>query len=158
MKKIKLAFSLLVGMTLVLSSQSVKANPLAATVERIIDGDTIVLNQGGTSRISQLACIETPDWIAGQAQSSPQSQSAKDRLTALIPVGSTIQYYNLGSIAEGRTLVVIFNQNRNINLQMVTEGQAQLHPRYRQTCTNSADTLAAAQSSAQAQRRGMWNR
>ncbi len=158
MKKNKLAFSLLVGLTLALSSQSVKANPLSATVERIIDGDTIVLNQGGTSIRSQLACIDTPDWIEGQAQSSPQSQSSKDRLTALIPLGSAIQYYAVGRIASGETLVVIFNQNRNINLQMVAEGQAQLHSRYRQTCTNSADALAAAQSSAQSQRLGIWNR
>lgn len=155
MKKFRLGFYFLAIMTLGIFPQTVQANPLSATVERIIDGDTIVLNQGGTSRTTQLACIDTPDWINGQPE--PNAQNSKDRLTAMIPIGSSIQYYNLGAIS-GRTLVVIFNQNRNINLQMVTEGQAQLHPRYRQTCTNSADALAAAQNNAQSQRLGIWNR
>lgn len=157
MKKMKLAFCFLVGMTLAIFPQNVKANPLGAVVERIIDGDTIVLNQGGTSREAQLACIDTPDWINGQAQSS-SSQISKDRLTALIPIGSSIEYYDVGRLPSGQTLVVIFNQNRNINLQMVTEGQAELHPRYRQTCPGSANSLATAQSSAQSQRLGIWNR
>lgn len=156
MKKINLAFSFLMGLTLAISAQSVRANPLSAVVESIVDGDTIVLNQGGTSRTAQLACIDTPDWVNGQPQ--PYAQNSKDTLTAMIPVGSSIQYYNLGTIAGGQTLVVIFNQNRNINLQMVAEGQAQLHPRYRQTCTTSANALAAAQNSAQFQRLGIWNR
>ena len=156
MKKNQIVFSFFVAMTLAIFPQTVKANPLSATVESIVDGDTIVLNQGGTSRPAQLACIDTPDWINGQPQ--PYAQNSKDRLTTLIPVGSSIQYYDVGRLPSGETLVVIFNQNRNINLQMVTEGQAQLHPRYRQTCTSSANALAAAQNSAQSQRLGIWNR
>lgn len=135
--------------------QTVNANPLTATVEEITDGDTVVLNQGGRSITTQLACIDSPDWVNGQAQTN--AENSKNRLTQLISVGSSVQYYDLGTINSGRVLAVIFNGGSNINLQMVSEGQAQLHSSFRQTCPTSADALAEAETNAKNQRLGMWN-
>jgi len=135
--------------------QTVNANPLTATVEKITDGDTVVLNQGGTSITTQLACIDSPDWVNGEPEAN--AENSKNRLTQLIPIGSSVQYYNLGTINSGRVLAVIFSGNRNINLTMVAEGQAQLHNSFRQTCRTSANALADAESNAKNQRLGMWN-
>lgn len=148
-------FGLLTGLILTVYPQTINANPLTATVEKIIDGDTVVLNQGGRSITTQLACIDAPDWVNGQAQ--PNAENSKNRLTQLLPVGSSVQYYDLGTINSGRVLAVIFSGNRNINLLMVAEGQAQLHNSFRQTCRTSANALAEAESNAKSQRLGMWN-
>ncbi len=155
MRKIFTGFCLVAGMTLFSFSQSVNANPLSAVVEKIIDGDTIILNQGGTPKTIQLACIDSPDWIKGKPQ--PNAQASKNRLTELVPVGASVQYYDLGSIAKGnRILGVIFNNKININLQMVKEGQSKLHRSYSQTCANSANALAEAENNAKNQRLGIW--
>lgn len=154
--KTKTSFlGVITGIILAVCPQTVNANPLTATVEKITDGDTVVLNQGGRSINTQLACIDSPDWVNGQAQ--PNAENSKNRLTQLLPVGSSVQYYDLGTINSGRVLAVIFSGNRNINLTMVAEGQAQLHNSFRQTCRTSADALADAETNAKNQRLGMWN-
>jgi micrococcal nuclease len=147
-------FGLITGILLAIP-QTVNANPLTATVEKITDGDTVVLNQGGRSITTQLACIDSPDWVNGEPEAN--AENSKSRLTQLLPVGSSVQYYNLGTINSGRVLAVIFSGNRNINLTMVAEGQAQLHNSFRQTCRTSANALADAESNAKNQRLGVWN-
>lgn len=159
MKKITSMFGLVAGMTFTLMAfvpQSSKAQTLSAVVTRIIDGDTVVLKQGETEIFGQLACIDSPDWVNGQPE--PNAQASKNRLTQLIPVGSSVQYDSLRRIGGRRSLIVVFHNNRNINLQMVAEGQAELHGSYRQTCPNTANTLTQAQSTAKNQRLGLWNR
>lgn len=135
--------------------QAANANPLTATVSEVTDGDTVVLNQGGRSITTQLACIDSPDWVNGQPQTN--ADNSRNRLTQLISVGSSVQYYDLGTINSGRVLAVIFSGDRNVNLEMVAEGQAQLHGSFRQTCPNSADALAEAESNARNQQLGIWN-
>lgn len=128
---------------------------VSATVHRIVDGDTVILKQGATEVRGQLACIDAPDWVNGQPQT--HAQTAKNRLSTLISVGSSVRDRNGGAIASGeRILVEIFHNNRNINVQMVGAGLARLHSRYRQTCTNSADRLAQAQKQAADRRLGIW--
>jgi len=157
MLKSPLSLALILGITCALVPVGVKANPLEAVVGSIVDGDTVTLNQGGSSIAAQLACIDTPDWINGQPQ--PNAQGSKDYLTNLIPVGSSVQYYNVGSTGAGaRTLVVIFSQRQNINLQMVAAGQARLHSSYGRTCANSANDLANAENNARNQGLGIWGR
>jgi endonuclease YncB( thermonuclease family) len=147
--------SLITAIVLATCPQAVNANPLTATVAEVTDGDTVILNQGGRSITTQLACIDSPDWVNGQAQTN--AENSRNRLTQLISVGSSVQYYDLGTINSGRVLAVIFSGDRNVNLQMVAEGQAQLHGSFRQTCPNSADALAEAESNARSQQLGIWN-
>ncbi|MEA5470002.1 thermonuclease family protein [Spirulina sp. 06S082] len=158
MHKIPTIFRLVTAITFALiplTSQSSNAQTLSAIVTRIIDADTVVLRQGETEIVGQLACIDTPDWVNGQPQ--PHAQASKNRLTQLIPVGSSVRYDSLRTVGRGRSLIVVFHNNRNINLQMVAEGQAELHGSYRQTCPNSVDALTQAQSKAKNQRLGLWN-
>lgn len=139
-----------------LSLTSVSANPLTATVSTITDGDTLTLNQNGQQIVVQLACIDAPDWRNGQAEYG--AQDSKNLLSQLIPIGSSVQYYNRGSAGGNRVLAVIFYRSMNINLQMITEGQAKLHPNYTGKCPSSANDLYNAQVNAQNSRLGIWNR
>lgn len=135
--------------------QALHANPISAVVTKVVDGDTVMLNQGGTSKTAQLACIDSPDWINGKPE--PNAQNSKNRLAQLLPVGSSVQYYAVGN-AGGRNLAVIFSQSRNVNLQMVAEGQAKLHPAYRGTCASSSNDFANAEQKARNQGLGVWGR
>jgi micrococcal nuclease len=135
---------------------SASANPINGKISQIIDADTVVVNNNGSATKLQLACIDSPDWINGQPQ--PHAETSKKRLTQLLPIGSSIRYYSVGTVSGNRVLAVIFNQNTNINLQMVTEGQAKLHPNYRNSCPSSATALSNAQTNAQNRRLGIWSR
>lgn len=139
--------------TISLFPQASHANPISAIVTKVVDGDTVMLSQGGTA---QLACIDTPDWVNGKPQ--PNAQNSKNRLAQLLPVGSPVQYYRVGSVGGGRTLAVIFSQSRNINLQMVAEGQAKLHHNYRRQCASSSNEFANAEQNARSQGLGVWGR
>jgi len=153
----KIALPLLSTTLLTLGlSISALANPLTATISKIIDGDTVTITTNGSNTILQLACIDSPDWVNGQAEYG--AESSKNRLTQLLPNGSSIQYYPVGSVAGNRTLAVIFRGNSNINLQMVAEGRASLHSSYTNKCPGSANALLNAQTNAQNRRLGMWNR
>lgn len=157
MKNKTFLVSSIVGLTLAsipLTAQNLNAQTASAVVDRIVDGDTIVLRQNGTQITGQLACIDSPDWVNGQPQT--HAQQSKDYLSELIPTGSSVRYDSLGTISGRRSLVVIYRNNRNINVQMVAAGLARLHSRYRQTCGNIADRLAAAQKQAQDRRSGVW--
>ncbi|MEB3884403.1 thermonuclease family protein [Lyngbya sp. CCY1209] len=154
MKKLTAIINLIASITLAIYPQIVRANPRSAVVEKIVDGDTVVFNEGGTSRTAQLACIDAPDWVNGSPE--PHAETSKNRLNSLIPAGSSVQYYDLGTIGGGRVLAVIFKNNQNINLQMVAEGQARLHRSYRQTCNSSANSLSEAESAAQSRGLGIW--
>ncbi|MBP0021320.1 MAG: thermonuclease family protein [Cyanobacteria bacterium SBLK] len=158
MQKIPFIARAIAGMAIALAlfaPQPLKAQTASAVVHRIVDGDTVILKRGATEIRGQLACIDAPDWIDGQPQT--HAQTAKNRLNALMPVGSSVRYRNLGTISSGdRTLVEIFHNNRNINVQMVAAGLARLHSRYRQTCPDSSDRLAEAQKQAADRRLGIW--
>jgi len=146
----------LLTLGLSISPISAFANPVTGTISGITDGDTVTVTTNGSSTTLQLACIDSPDWVNGQAEYN--AQSSKNRLTQLLPIGSSIRYYPAGTVNGNRVLGVIFRNNTNINLQMVAEGQAQLHPNYRNSCPNSANALANALTNAQSRRVGMWNR
>lgn len=146
----------LLTLGLSISPISAFANPITGTISGITDGDTVTVNSNGTTNTLQLACIDSPDWVNGQAEYN--AQASKTRLTQLLPIGSSIRYYPVGTVSGNRVLGVIFRNNININLQMVTEGQAQLHPSYRNSCPGSANALANALTNAQSRRVGIWNR
>jgi micrococcal nuclease len=146
----------LLTFSLFISPISAFANPLNATISKVVDGDTVTVTSNGSSFTLQLACIDAPDWVDGKAQ--PNAESSKNRLTQLLPVGSSIGYHAVGTVRGNRVLAIILKGNSNINLQMVAEGQAQLHPSYQSSCPNLANELSTAQSNAQSRGLGIWKR
>jgi endonuclease YncB( thermonuclease family) len=86
-------------------------------VTRIIDGDTIKLENGQTIRLKG---INTPE------KSMPFHTEATNFLTKLVQ-NKTIQIETYGTDKYGRTLAHIFLDNKNINEQILTQGLATLY-------------------------------
>jgi micrococcal nuclease len=117
-------------------------------VIRVIDGDTIVTSNNKRIR---LACIDAPE------SSQVGGDLAKQRLSELLPIGTTIQVIERNKDRYGRTIAVIFNGSKFINLQMVAEGHAVVYRQYLNACPNSKSDFLKAEEQAKQQRLNFWN-
>lgn len=118
------------------------------------DGDTIRVVQGTRHQTItvRLACIDAPEMRQGVY--GPQ---ASQRLKQLLPVGQTVNLKIGATDRYGRKVAEVIRQGRNINLQMVREGQAVVYRRYLSTCSQPLQqALVKAESLAQRQRIGFW--
>ena len=122
-----------------------------AQVVSVGDGDTLTIrNTSGQNITVRLACIDTPE------RNQPGGQEAGDRLSALLPRGTSVKVLPVDKDQYGRTVGVVFS-DRNINLQLLKEGQAWVYEQYINNCRTTAEQLRQAQSSAQQQRLGLWS-
>lgn len=92
-------------------------NIISAQVARVIDGDTLILND--STRI-RLIGINTPE------KNQPQYQEAKQFLTDLT-TNKTIQIESHGPDKYKRTLAYIFLHDNNIATQILSNGLATLY-------------------------------
>ena len=127
------------------------AKTIKARVLAITDGDTINISANKKTISLRLACIDAPE--LGQA---PFGNAARDALTGLIPVGSTISYRPKGKDNFGRTIAEVFGARKsNIGLAMVETGQAFVYEEFVDTC--DADLLINTQNRALQSGLGIWS-
>ena len=62
-----------------------------ATVVRVVDGDTVVVDVGGAEESVRLIGINTPESVARDRPNECFGVEASDRLEALLPVGTTVR-------------------------------------------------------------------
>lgn len=90
-------------------------------LERIVDGDTIVISTGAYVRLLQ---IDTPELSSNECYSSP----ARTALERLLPAGSALELRADPALDKvdryGRLLRYVFRGGRNVNLEMVRRGAA----------------------------------
>ena len=129
--------------------------PLAdgqCVVDRVIDGDTIVVSGCPEDRVRFLL-IDTPE-ITNPAEC--YGAEAKRYVAGRLAKGSRVRL-DAGVLDEdqfGRSLRFIWLGDELLNLTLVREGYA---TRYRAAEeTRFADVIAAAESEARSARRGMW--
>ncbi len=92
------------------------AEEKTGVVERVIDGDTLVLESGEHIR---LLGINTPE------KGEPYSKEAKDFAEQLaLNKTITLKFGKERTDLYNRTLAYVFLENRNINLELVKEGLA----------------------------------
>lgn len=129
-----------------------RCGPSRATVTRVIDGDTVELEDG--SRVRYLM-IDTPE-ISGGADDC-YGPEARDFNAALVEGRQVGLRYDLECTDHyGRLLAYVFVERTEVNLRMVEYGYA---------CVlvippNGADRELAyktAEAEARADERGMWN-
>ena len=93
----------------------------AATIARVLDGDTIVLTDGRHVRLVQLDAPETDEDECYAAE-------AKGVLIRLLPFGTEVEIETDPALDKvdryGRTLAYVKKGGANINLELVREGAA----------------------------------
>jgi endonuclease YncB( thermonuclease family) len=125
--------------------------PPPLLVERVIDGDTIVVDNGDRIRLVQ---IDAPE-----AKGECYGSKAGKVLRQLLPVGAQVRLVRDRRLDDvdryGRLLRYVFNNEQNVNLVLVRKGAASVwyfdgdKGRY-------AGKLLSAAESARAARRGAW--
>lgn len=126
-----------------------------ARVLSIVDGDTVVLEIGGSRETTRLLGIDTPETNHPTRPVECYGAEATARLTDLLPVGSVVRVERdiEGRDHYDRLLLYIFDSDddRLINLAMVEEGYAvALH-----VSPNGAHRRAFAAAEAEARRSGL---
>lgn len=124
----------------------------AQQVERVLDGDTIVLAGGTRIRLLQ---IDAPEPGAGECY----SRAAGRALRRLLPAGRHVRLESdppLDLIDRyGRALRYVHRESLNVNLELVRRGHATVYLYRRQRGKYAAELLAAARA-ARAKRLGLW--
>jgi micrococcal nuclease len=127
-------------------------HPASAKVATVLDGDTIVLQDGRHVRLVQLDAPETDEREC-------YADKAKTTLYRLIPPGTDVEIETDPALDKvdrfGRTLAYVEKDGTNINLELVRQGAAAPwffvgdHGRH-------ASELLAAGNDARAHERGLW--
>jgi len=127
-------------------------------VERVVDGDTLVVRIDGESERVRLLGIDTPETVHPQRPVECFGPEASARLKHLAPEGSQLQLERDTELRDrfGRLLAYAYAPDGTfINLSMVADGYAttlHISPNgaYRQQ-------LSAAEQQARQQGKGLWS-
>lgn len=123
----------------------------AATVARVVDGDTIVLDGGTRVRLVQIDTPEKADECYGERATALTRR--------LLPPGTRVRIEpdpRLDQVDRyGRQLAYVVEADENVNVTLVREGAASVWF-FRGARGRYADELLAAARDARAKRRGLW--
>jgi len=137
------------------ASTAVEAN---ATVERVVDGDTIVVDIDGHRETVRLIGIDTPETVKPNAPVECFGPEASARTKELLPPGTAVRLERDAEARDdyGRLLAYVTRASDGVfvNLQLVQDGDAELltFP----TNTAHADELLDAARAAERDARGLW--
>jgi endonuclease YncB( thermonuclease family) len=124
----------------------------SVALERIVDGDTIVISTGAYVRLLQ---IDTPELSSNECYSS----AARTALERLLPVGSGLELRADPALDRvdryGRLLRYVFRRGRNVNLEMVRRGAGAPYF-YDGAQGRYAARLYALAAAAKSAHRGLW--
>ena len=123
----------------------------AGTVDRVVDGDTLRLEDGRRVRLVQ---VDAPE-----AESECYGRRATRALAGLAPPGTDVELERDAALDDvddgGRLLRYVVVGGRNVNLALVERGAAAPNF-FRGGRGRHAAALLAAAREARAQRRGLW--
>jgi micrococcal nuclease len=127
------------------------ASESKVTVERIVDGDTLVLTDGRRVRLVQIDAPEEDECFA---------DSASAALAELVPPGAAVRLEADSALDRidrfDRLLRYVVRDERNVNLELVREGAAAPWF-YDGDRGRYADELLDAADQARAGGRGLWS-
>jgi endonuclease YncB( thermonuclease family) len=146
-------FFCVVTALLLLSSASLAGE---VTAVRVTDGDTITVKGQGSELVIRLVGIDAPETSRKKYDpGQPFSQQAKKYLGALV-LNKAITIHDYGKDKYGRTLAEVYVQGRNINLELVKAGLAEV---YRGSPAPGQDLAPywKAEGEARTAKKGMWS-
>jgi micrococcal nuclease len=130
-----------------------------ATVDRVVDGDTIIADIGGTATRIRLIGMDTSETVDPVKPVQCYGPEASKHTKALLPPGTPVRLVRDAEAHDvyGRTLAYVYRASDNlfVDRELVTDG-------YARTLTippNDAHEaeLAAAQRAAQSAGKGLWS-
>jgi micrococcal nuclease len=132
----------------------------AASVTRIVDGDTIAVRIGGRTEKVRLLGIDTPESVKPRTPVQCFAHEASDRTHALVPPGTAVRLVRDVEARDryGRLLAYVYRDHDGlfVNLALAQEGYA--GPLTIPPNVAHADELVAAARAARQAGRGLWGR
>jgi endonuclease YncB( thermonuclease family) len=96
-------------------------------VARVTDGDTIRVRAGDNRVVIRLVGIDAPETSRGKNEPGQAfSDQASKRLASLV-LNRTVEIKPYGQDRYGRTLAEVFVEGKNVNLEMVKAGLAEVY-------------------------------
>ena len=148
---LKLA-SILVLLSLLFISSSYAGS---LKVFRVTDGDTITVRDGRIEKTIRLVGIDAPEVSHKKRKpSQPFAQAATKHIAGMV-LNKNVEIKEYGQDRYGRVLAVVFLDGKNVNLEMVKAGYAEV---YRGTPAPGFDSAPywKAEEEARAAKKGMW--
>jgi micrococcal nuclease len=141
------------------AGRTTAATPGAATVERVVDGDTIVVRVNGRRERVRLIGIDTPESVKPNTPVQCFAIEASNRAKALLPSGTSVRLVrDVEERDRYRRLLAYVYRLRDglfVNLALVREGYASPYtfpPNVAHT-----DEFVSAAAEARAASRGLWS-
>lgn len=135
---------------------AVEAN---ATVERVVDGDTIIVDLGGRRTRVRMIGFNTPESVDPRRPVECFGKEASDHLKSLIGSGDAVRLERDAEKTDryGRTLAYVFRARDGLflNVQMVEDGYA--HTLTIPPNVTYVERFRAAERDARTAGRGLWS-
>lgn len=137
------------------ASQATPLRTVTATITKITDGDTVqAVTPEGTKLKVRLYGIDAPETAKGKIPGEPFGNDARDYLASL--VGQRSVRVEIRDIDRYRRMVaIIWLNERNVNLEMVSAGMAEAYGEYLKQPYRAP--FLQAELEAKAQRKGIWS-
>ena len=117
------------GIIVIVFLLAISANSLAGQfkVTRVTDGDTVKVTGNDVKMTIRLVGIDAPETSKKKNQpGQPFSQKSTKHLAGLV-LNKSVEVKSYGTDRYGRTLGVIFVGEKNVNLEMVKVGLAEVY-------------------------------
>jgi endonuclease YncB( thermonuclease family) len=118
-------FSSVLALLSLLSISTLYAGQL--TVSRVTDGDTIQVRDGRAGKTIRLVGIDAPELSHKKREPSQPYAHAATKFLAGLVLNKTVEIKEYGQDRYGRTLAVVFLAGKNVNLEMVKAGYAEVY-------------------------------
>ena len=123
---------------------------------RVTDGDTITVVTAGQKRTIRLVGIDAPEKSRGKHQpGQPFSQKSTKHLADLV-LNKHVDVVLYGTDRYGRTLGVVYVDAKNVNLEMVKVGLAEVY-RGKPAPGFDNDPYQKAEDQAKSSGKGIWS-
>ncbi len=124
-------------------------------VTHVVDGDTIKADYGTKKITVRLVGIDAPETSKRKDQAGqPFNQRSKKHLSSLV-LNQSVDIKSYGFDDDGRLLGEVFLEDKNINLEMVKAGLAEVY-RGMPAAGQNMEPYWKAEQEAKIAKRGMW--
>ncbi|MDA8126580.1 MAG: thermonuclease family protein [Deltaproteobacteria bacterium] len=136
------------------ASQAAPIRTITATITKITDGDTVqAVTPEGTKLKVRLYGIDAPETAKGKIPGEPFGNDARDYLTSLVS-HQTVRVEIRDIDRYRRMVAIIWLNERNVNLEMVSAGMAEAYGEYLKQPYRAP--FLQAEKEAKTQGKGIW--